>query len=100
MGEGAALAMDTADVTLMDSNLNKILYTIRMGRRVIRTIIENVAFSLIVKALVMGFTFAGKASLWAAIATDVGAMLVVTLNGMKILPSSRKVKENDLAQGV
>merc|ERR1712150_124323 len=97
-GEGAALAMATADVTLMDSNLKKLLFIIRMGRRVVRTIIENVVFSLVVKAIVMGFTFAGKASLWAAIASDVGAMLIVTLNGMKLLPSSRKVKENDLAQ--
>lgn len=97
MGEGAALAMETADVTLMDSNLNKLLYSVRMGRRVVNTIVENVAFSLIVKAIVMGFTFAGKASLWAAIATDVGAMLIVTINGMKLLPSSKKVKENDLA---
>jgi len=100
MGEGAALAMESADVTLMDSNLNKLLYIVCMGRRVIRTIIENVMFSLIVKAVVMGFTFAGKASLWAAIASDVGAMLVVTLNGMKLLPSSRKVKENSLAEEV
>lgn len=98
MGEGAALAIDTADVTLMDSNLHKLLYIVHMGRRVIRTIIENVAFSLIVKAVVMGFTFAGKASLWAAIASDVGAMLIVTINGMKLLPSSGKVKNNDLAQ--
>ena len=97
MGEGAALAMDTADVTLMDSNLNKLLYIVRMGSRVNSTIIENVAFSLIVKAVVMGFTFAGKAFLWAAIASDVGAMLIVTLNGMKLLPSSRAVKKNDLA---
>ena len=98
MGKGAALAMDTANVTLMDSNLNKLVYTVRMGRRVIRTIIENVLFSLIVKAVVMGFTFAGRASLWAAIATDVGAMLIVTVNGMKLLPTSRKEKEHDLAQ--
>ena len=89
--------METADVTLMDSNLNKLLYSVRMGRRVVNTIVENVAFSLIVKAIVMGFNFAGKASLWAAIATDVGAMLIVTINGMKLLPSSKKVKENDLA---
>ena len=47
----------------------------------------------------MGFTFAGRASHWAAITSDVGAMLVVTLNGMKLLPASRKVKEKDSAQG-
>ena len=99
MGEGgAALAMDTSDVVLIGSDLTKLLFSIRMGRRVIRTIIQNVIFSLAVKAIVMGFAFAGKASLWAAIVSDVGAMLLVTLNGMKLLPSSRKVKNNDLAR--
>jgi Cd2+/Zn2+-exporting ATPase len=93
MGEGAALAMETADVTLMDSNLEKLLYTVLMGRRVIRTILENIVFSFVVKAIVMGFAFSGRATLWAAIASDVGAMLLVTLNGMKLLPSSRKVKD-------
>lgn len=93
MGEGAALAMETADVTLLDSNLEKLLFSILMGRRVIRTILENVAFSLAVKAIVMGFAFSGKATLWAAIASDVGAMLLVTLNGMKLLPSSRKIQD-------
>jgi Cd2+/Zn2+-exporting ATPase len=97
MGEGAALAMETADCTLLDCNLNKLLYILRMGRRATRTIIENVVFSLVVKALVMGFMFVGKATLWAAIASDVGAMLIVTINGMKLLPSSRKVQQNDLA---
>lgn len=97
MGEGAALAMETSDVTLMGSDLNKLLYIVEMGPLVIRRIVENVTFSFAVKALVMGFTFAGKASLWAAIASDVGAMLLVTLNGMRLLPSSRKVKESHIS---
>ena len=99
MGEGAALAMETADVTLMDSNLEKLLYAVIMGRKVIRTILENVVFSLVVKAIVLGFAVSGKgSSLWAAIASDVGAMLLVTLNGMKLLPSSKKVKNIDLGE--
>jgi Cd2+/Zn2+-exporting ATPase len=96
MGEGgAALAMETSDVTLMDSNLRKLYYIIHMGKRVIRTISVNIAFSLLVKGLVGGFMLAGRSSLWAAIASDVGAMLIVTLNGMRLLPSSKK--KNDLA---
>ncbi|KAL7517971.1 hypothetical protein ACHAWX_002839 [Stephanocyclus meneghinianus] len=94
MGEGSSLAMETADITLMDSNLDKLFYIVRMGRRVIRTIIENIVISLFLKALVVSLMFAGWGSLWAAIASDVGAMLVVTLNGMKLLPSYRK--ENEL----
>mmetsp|Transcript_3002 Transcript_3002/g.3303 ORF Transcript_3002/g.3303 Transcript_3002/m.3303 type:complete len:92 (-) Transcript_3002:261-536(-) len=78
----------------MDSNLKKLLYCVQIGQKTNRVIIENLTFSFAAKAIVMGFTFAGKASLWAAIASDVGAMLVVTLNGMKLLPS--KEKRNDL----
>jgi len=92
MGAGAALAMETADVTLLDSNLTKLLKVVKLGRRVNRTIIENVVFSFAAKAIVMGFTFAGYSSLWAAIASDVGAMLIVTCNGMKLLPSKESVQ--------
>lgn len=89
MGVGAALAMETADVTLLDSNLKKLLYSVTMGRRVLWTIKENITFSIIVKALVLAFSVAGKVALWAAIVSDVGAMICVTLNGMKLLPNSK-----------
>lgn len=89
MGVGAALAMETANVTLLDSNLKKLQFSIEMGRRVLRTIKQNVAFSLTLKAVVLGFAVMGKMALWAAIVSDVGAMLCVTLNGMRLLPSSK-----------
>ena len=92
MGAGAALAMETADVTLLDSNLEKLLKVVSLGKKVTRTIIENVCFSFFAKAIVMGFTFAGYSSLWAAIGSDVVAMLAVTLNGMKLLPSKKSVR--------
>lgn len=90
MGAGAALAMETSDVTLLDSELDKLIYSLKMGRRVIRKIRENVIFSLVTKAIVVGFAIAGDAQLWAAIAADVGAMLIVTLNGMLLLPKRKK----------
>lgn len=96
MGAGAALAMETSDVTLLDSHLTKLVYSITMGRRVIRKIKENVIFSLAAKAIVVGFALVGKVDLWAAIATDVGAMLIVTLNGMLLLPASKKASKPSL----
>ena len=54
MGEGSALAMETADVTLMDSNLSHIEYIVNMGARVVWRIIENIVFSLVIKAIVVG----------------------------------------------
>lgn len=95
MGAGAALAMETADVTLLDSNLLKLLKVVKLGKRVNRTILENVMFSIVAKAVVMGFTFAGYSNLWAAIGSDVGAMLIVTANGMKLLPSKRSVRSGE-----
>jgi hypothetical protein len=72
----------------------KLLFVVQLGRRVTRTITENVVFSFVAKAVVMGFTFAGYSSLWAAIASDVGAMLIVTANGMKLLPSQRSLRNH------
>jgi len=86
MGEGAALAMEMSDVTLMDSNLTKLTFSIEMGAKVIKTIRENIILSLVAKAVVVALTFVGKMTLLWAITSDVGIMLVVTLNGMKLLP--------------
>jgi Cd2+/Zn2+-exporting ATPase len=96
MGAGAALAMETSDVTLLDSNLEKLIYSMRIGKRVIRKIRENVVFSFVVKAIVLAFTLSGSVHLWAAIAADVGAMLVVTLNGMTLLPYRKQRVELDV----
>ena len=91
MGEGAALAMEMSEVTLMDSNLNKLLYVIKMGTRVMFTVQENIILSLLCKAVVVGLTFSGHMTLLYAIASDVGVMLIVTLNGMKLLPGQAEV---------
>ena len=96
MGAGAALAMETADVTLLDSNLEKLEFCMRMGRAVISKIKQNIVFSLVVKLTVLGFAIAGKTNLWAAIGSDVGAMLIVTLNAMLLLPSRQR--SSDVAQ--
>jgi len=86
MGEGAALAMEMSDVTLMDSNLSKLLFSIQMGTKVIATVQENIAVSVAAKVVVIALTFAGRMSLLGAIAADVGVMLLVSINGMKLLP--------------
>mmetsp|Transcript_12299 Transcript_12299/g.17673 ORF Transcript_12299/g.17673 Transcript_12299/m.17673 type:complete len:661 (+) Transcript_12299:855-2837(+) len=93
MGSGAALAMETSDVTLLDSHLEKLVLCIKMGKRVVRKIQENILFSCVVKAIVVGFTLSGETHLWAAIASDVGSMLLVTLNGMTLLPGRKRALE-------
>lgn len=94
MGEGAALAMEMSDITLMDSNLDKLSYIIDLGRRVMVTIRENILLSFACKIVVVTLTFWGKMTLLYAIASDVGVMLIVTLNGMKVLPGLGSAEEN------
>lgn len=85
LGEGAAMAMVTSDITLMDSNLSKITETIAIGKKVRKTIKENIIMSLLGKLVVITLTFNGKMTLLLAVGSDVGIMLLVTLNGMKVL---------------
>jgi len=87
MGGGAAMALELSDVTLMDSRLTKLPYVIKMGQRVLTTVKENIILSFVAKFAVILLTFMGKMTLLYAIASDVGIMLLVTLNGMKLLPN-------------
>ena len=86
MGEGVALALEISDVTLMDSNLSKLLFSIKTGIKVIATVQENIVFSVAAKIIVIILTFMGKMTLLGAIASDVGVTLLVSINGMKLLP--------------
>ena len=88
MGEGATLALEMSDVTLMDSNLNKLLFSLNLGAKVIKTVKENIAITVVINLVAITLTFLGKMTLLAAIISDVGTMLIVTLNGMKLLSQS------------
>lgn len=82
---GTAVAMETADVALMNSDLTKLPAAIELGRRTKRTIQQNIAFSVMTKVLVMGLAVAGYVHLWLAITVDVGGMLCVSLWSMRLL---------------
>ncbi len=86
MGErGSDAALETADVVLMSDDLRRVADAVRLGRATRRVIRENIGFALAVKALVLGLAVAGYASLWAAVAADMGASLLVIANGLRLL---------------
>jgi Cd2+/Zn2+-exporting ATPase len=85
---GTDVALETADVVLMREDLRGIPATIRLGRRARRVIRQNIALSLAVKALVLGLAVVGLGSLWAAVAADMGASLLVIGNGLRLLRSA------------
>ncbi len=82
---GTDAAIETADVALMSDDLAKIPWLIRHSRRTLRVIKQNIVFSLGMKAVFVVMTLLGHASLWAAIAADMGASLLVIFNGLRLL---------------
>jgi Cd2+/Zn2+-exporting ATPase len=71
----------------MSDDLAKLPWLISHSRRTLAIIRQNITFSLAVKGLFVILTFAGYASLWAAISADMGASLMVIVNGLRLLNS-------------
>lgn len=82
---GTAQALETADVALMADDLAQLPGAIRLGRRTVQTIRFNIWFALLLKAVFLLAAFFGVATLWMAVFADMGASLLVTLNGMRLL---------------
>ncbi len=82
---GSDAAIETADIALMTDDLSKLPWLVGHSRRTLGVIHQNIAFSLGVKAIFVVLTFAGFASLWGAIAADVGASLLVVANALRLL---------------
>jgi len=83
-GAGSAQAMETADVVLMGGDLSQVPFLVWLSRRTKAVVTANIVFALAVKAAVFALAAAGLATLWMAIAADVGASLAVILNGMRL----------------
>ncbi|SDB71704.1 heavy metal translocating P-type ATPase [Belnapia rosea] len=82
---GSDAAIETADVALMSDDIAKLPWLVRHSRATLGVIRQNIGFSVAVKLLFTGLTVVGLASLWGAIAADVGASLLVVLNGLRLL---------------
>ncbi len=82
---GTDAAIETADIALMSDDLSKLPWLIRHSKRTLSIIRQNITFSLGVKLLFVALTFLGFASLWTAIAADMGASLLVIVNSLRLL---------------
>ncbi len=82
---GSDAAVETADIALMGDDLRGLAMTIRMGRRTKRIVAANIALALGTKAIFLSLAVAGTATLWMAIAADMGTSLLVIANGMRLL---------------
>ena len=82
---GTAQALETADVALMADDLSKLPFALRLSKSAMRTIQFNIAFSVGIKLAFFVLVLLGMGSMWMAVAADMGATLLVTLNGMRLL---------------
>ena len=82
---GTDTAIETADVALMDDDLRKIPAFIRLSRQTSTVLTQNIALALIIKAIFLGVTFFGLATMWMAVFADMGVALLVVFNGLRLL---------------
>jgi len=84
-GAGTDQALETADIVLMADDLSKLPLAMQLSRSALGIIRQNIALSLLVKIAFMALAIPGLATLWMAVFADVGASLIVILNGMRLL---------------
>jgi len=82
---GSDAAIETADIALMNDDLTRIPWLVSHSRRTLSVIRQNITFALAVKVMFVLLTVMGHASLWSAIAADMGASFLVIFNGLKLL---------------
>ena len=82
---GSDAAIEAADVVLMDDDPAKIALAMRISRRTLRIVRENIVFALAVKAACLVLGAVGVANMWLAISADVGVMVLAVLNAARAL---------------
>ena len=82
---GSDAAIEAADVVLMDDQPTKISVAIRLARKTMRIVYQNIIFALGVKGLVLILGALGFAGMWLAVFADVGVMILAILNAMRCL---------------
>ncbi|RNA66321.1 heavy metal translocating P-type ATPase [Alteribacter keqinensis] len=90
MGKGGTdAALETADISLMGDDLTKLPYTIRLSRKTMKVIKQNIIFSFVLKLAALMLVPFGLLTLWIAIFADIGATLLVTLNSLRLMKIKR-----------
>jgi Zn2+/Cd2+-exporting ATPase len=84
-GAGTDTALETADIALMADDLGKLPFTLKLSRKALNIIKQNITFSLGIKLVALLLVIPGWLTLWIAIFADMGATLIVTLNGLRLL---------------
>lgn len=88
-GIGSDAAIEAADVVIMNDELSKIDTAIKLSKRTMSIVKENIIFAITIKILVLIFCALGLASMWAAVFADVGVSILAILNALRILKTKK-----------
>ncbi|MBU2409207.1 MAG: heavy metal translocating P-type ATPase, partial [Gammaproteobacteria bacterium] len=84
-GAGTDVAMEAADIVIMNDDLRRVPETIRLSRKTRTVLVQNIALALGIKAVFIGLALFGEATMWMAVFADMGATLLVVANGLRLL---------------
>lgn len=84
-GMGTDIAMEAADVVVMNDDLRRIPETIRLSRQTHTVLMQNISLALGIKAVFMVLAVLGTATMWMAVFADMGATLLVVANGLRLM---------------
>ena len=87
---GTDIAMEAADVVVMNDDLRRIAETVRLSRRTHAVLWQNIALALGIKAAFLVLALFDNASMWMAVFADMGASLLVVFNGLRLLRPERR----------
>ena len=82
---GTDIAMEAADVVIMNDDLRRIPETIRLSRQTHTVLVQNISLALGIKAVFMALALFGTATMWMAVFADMGATLLVVANGLRLV---------------
>ncbi len=82
---GSDAAIEAADIVLMDDDLAKLPAAVRIAKKTLAIVKQNIVFAIGVKVLVLALSAAGRASMWAAVFADVGVSVLAILNASRML---------------
>ena len=82
---GSDAAIEAADIVLMDDDVRKIASTVKIARKTLGVVKQNIVFALGVKLIVLILGALGVANMWEAVFADVGVSVIAILNSMRVL---------------
>ena len=99
-GMGSDAAIEAADIVLMDDNPKKIAEAIKISKKTIGVVKQNIVFALGIKGIILFIGALGFANMWLAVFADVGVSFLAILNSMRILQKEKNNENTTSGYGV